>query len=147
MLVIMVGSLIMLKMLYNKAKPGEVIVLNTLEREPRIIRNGTLVMPIIHSAKTISLNTQAIPIEQSSIDRINELYSLNINTISVQIQNTDAGIIKAYERMSEENGGVDTLKSVLEHSIQEGLHSFKDYDGFKQYLSEKLNKVGYELVV
>jgi len=104
-------------------------------------------MPIIHSATIIDLNTKVIQIEQNSLDRINELYGLSLNSFSVQIENTDAGIIKAYERMSKEEESTDTLKSILENSVQEGLRSIKNYDEFKQHLSKKLNKVGYELVV
>jgi len=146
-MIVIFGLLIMLKFYYKKAKPGEVIVLNSLKTNPSIIRTGTLVLPIIHRATVMDLTTQVIEIEQHSLDKISALFDVSLNTLSVQIENTEPGIIKAYERINKEGDGISSLKSILEHSIQEGLRSIKDYDKFKLHLSNSLRKVGYELVV
>ena len=144
MFINIIGFLFLFKKFYKKVKPGEVIVVNTLEAKPKIVRSGTFVMPFIHNATNVYLNTRVIQIGKNSLDKINELYSLDIKTFSVQIINTDDEIIKAYERINED---MEALSSILEHAIQEGLLSIKNYSEFKKHLSKSLNNVGYEFVV
>lgn len=150
MLLVIIGMLICLKVFYKKARPGEVIILNTLEAKPKIIRNGALVMPIIHSASTIDLKSQIIDIKTSIIDKVNKTFSLDLSNFSVQVKDSEQDILKAYQRINiaaEDSNHMSQLKSILEQSIQEGLLSINDYEEFKSHLSRSLGNIGYELVV
>ena len=147
----LIGMLACMKAFYRKALPGEVIILSTLEAEPRIIKNGALVLPIIYSASSVSLNTQAVEIDRNIILNINETYDVSLQTIAVQVKDTNEAILKAHKRINVSNNNTvssgSQIKSIIHHAIQEALLSITDYGEFKNYIASSLDKVGYELVV
>ena len=143
----MLGFTILFKTFYKKAKAGEVIVLNALESKPKVIRGGALILPVVHRSIVLDLNTQVIQLEKIFIDKIKALYDLDLTSFAIQIENSDAAILTAYERINVGADSMEKLKSVLEHSLQECFISTKDYDELKKQLSQSLKKVGYELVV
>ena len=143
----MLGFAILFKTFYKKAKSGEVIVLNALESKPKVIRGGALVLPVVHRSTILDLNTRLIQLEQNSIDKIKALYDFDLTSFAIQIENSDAAILTAYERINVSADSMEKLKSVLEHSLQECFLSAKGYDELKNHLSQSLKKVGYELVV
>ena len=150
MSIIIAGMFVCLKMFYKKAKPGEVIILNNLEAQPKVIRNGVLVLPMIHSSSTIDLTVQVIDIKPSIMEKVNEAFSLDLSSFSVQVNNTEQGIVQAYQRISNSDNSLNhknQLRSILEQSIQESLLSTNNYEKFKKDVSSNLNDVGYELVV
>lgn len=151
MMFLMIGMLALMKAFYRKALPGEVIILSTLETDPRLIKNGALVLPIIYSASSVSLKTQAIDVDKGLIHKINDIYGVSLQTIAVQVKDTKESILKAHERinLSTDNtcSSEAQLKSVLTHSIQEALLTITDYLEFKKHIASSLDNIGYELVV
>jgi uncharacterized membrane protein YqiK len=141
-----VGIAVIFKTFYKKVAPGEVIILNTLEAKPRIIKTGTLVFPIIYRASSISLNTQAIKIESEILHKINELYNLKLQEIAVQVQDTDNSILLAHSRINDSESSYPLI-SIVNQAVQEALLTQTDYQEFKNQVGFNLSKVGYELVV
>ena len=150
MIISIFSGIFFLKKYYVKAEAGEVLILNNLESNFKVVRNGTIVMPIIHSVFRLSLKTQVVSIDQEILEKINELYGLTLKNFVLNVEDKDQSILKAFQRTNI--GNVDTelkvqLKALLENSIQELLLTNIDYDNFKNGLSKKLNEVGYEFSI
>ena len=150
MVISIFSILFLLKRYYVKAEPGEVLILNNLESNFKVIRNGTIVMPIIHSVFRLSLKTHVVSIDQEILEKINELYGLKLNNFVLNVEDKDQSILKAIQRTNIGSEGAELkfqLKALLEGSIQELLLKNMDYDNFKNGLSQKLDEVGYEFSV
>lgn len=147
--VMIIGCAVLLKSFYKKVEPGEVLILNTLATEPVVVRNGTLIYPVIHSASKISL--QALPIELRSelTKKINDLYDINVESITVQVIDSDESILKAHNRTSTND--IDEqkrqLSSIVNEATAEATKSMSEFRDFKDKLSMCLLKIGYEIVV
>ena len=97
--VMILGCASLLKAFYRKVEPGEVLILNTLASEPVVIRNGMLVYPVIHSASKISLHALPIEIRSDLLQKIRDLYDVNLESLTVQVIDSDESILKAYKRI------------------------------------------------
>ena len=130
------GIAVLFKAFYRKAIPGEVMILNTMEAKPRIIKTGTLVFPIIYSASSISLNTQPIKIENDILDNINDLYGLKLQSIAVQVNDNDESILLAYQRINNSGNAQEKssqLTSIVNQAIQEALLTKTELRAFKDH--------------
>ena len=144
------GVLFFVKKYYVKVEPGEVLILNNLESNFRVIRNGTFVLPIIHSVSRLSIETQVVSIDQEILKKVNELYGLTLKNFALNVQDKDQSILKALQKTNSTSDSTELkikLEAILENSIQELLLKNIDYEGFKSGLSSKLNEVGYEFSV
>jgi len=144
------GIAVLFKAFYRKYIPGEVMILNTMEAKPRVIKTGTLVLPIIYSASSISLNTQPIKIENDILHRINDLYGIKLQSIAVQVNDNDESILLAHQRISNSDNAQEKssqLTSIVNQAIQEALLTKTELRAFKDHVATSLSKVGYELVV
>ena len=149
MFVLILNLAILFKTYYKKVSPGEVLILSTLETEPRIIRNGALVFPIIYKGSKVILQAQAVEIDKDIIKKIKEKYDLNIKTISIQVIDTEESILKAHSRIdfSNKDQTRKQLNSILSLAVQEALNTESEYKVFKAKISIALNNIGCELVV
>ncbi|OZG72181.1 hypothetical protein BTA51_17695 [Hahella sp. CCB-MM4] len=146
----MLGVAGCMRAFYKKAAPGEVIILNSMEAKPRIVRNGALVLPIIHRASSLSLRTQTIEIEKSLVHKVSELYGVSLPSMALQVQESEEAILRAHDRINcaEKNGdGGRILQSVLSQAIQEAIMESKDYAEFKNHIATCLDRIGFEPVV
>lgn len=146
MLLLVLGLIVLVKKHYKKVNPGEVIILNSLEANPKVIRSGAFVLPVVHSASSVSLKAYVINVGQQYCEKIYEQYGLNFERIVVQVKDEDVSILKAYQRISPDGDLLEQLNAILEQAIQEALQSPDGYEQFKKHLSTTLDRVGFELV-
>ncbi|OUS24534.1 hypothetical protein A9Q99_24370 [Gammaproteobacteria bacterium 45_16_T64] len=149
MFFVILGFAAMLKAFYTKVNPGEVLILNTLAAEPMIVRTGTLIYPVIYSTSTMSLHASPINLESDLIQEIKERYEIRLSSVTVQINDSDESILKAYKRInaSDIEEQHRQLSSIVNEAVVNAIKTKSIYEDFKNELSNSLEKVGYELVV
>ena len=121
MFTVLLGFAALFKSFYKKVPPGEVMIVSTIATDPLLVRNGALVYPIIYSATNVNLNVVPVEIESDLRDMIQDLYELNISSLSVHVVDTEDSILKAYKRTSlaDEKQRNSQLASIINVAVRE----------------------------
>jgi uncharacterized membrane protein YqiK len=135
------GFLLIFAKCFRRVKPHEAILVSGTGREPRVVRNGgVMVFPIIHTAETVDLSKKILRLTRRGRDALltkDDRVELDV-VITLRVNDTSDDILKAAQRVGAERSyRSDAIQELFGPRILSAVASVASETRVDQILSER----------
>lgn len=146
----------MFKMFYRKVEQGKALIINTMQKEPRVTFTGGLVWPVIHKAEVMDISVKAMEIDRRGREGLICMDNIRADitvTFYVRVNETEEAVMQVAKSVGCARASAkETLNELFNAKFSEALKTvgkqmdftdlFTERDAFRERI---INIIGRDL--